>query len=41
VFTCLDRGALSATWVDVWFYDIADGWAWQSLVGTSGEIIIK
>jgi hypothetical protein len=41
VFTCLDRGALSATWVDIWFYDAADGWAWQSLVGTSSDIIIK
>jgi hypothetical protein len=40
VFTCMDRGALSATWVDVWFYDAADGWAWQSNVGTSSEITI-
>ena len=40
VFTCLDRGALSPTWVDVWFYDAADGWAWQSIVGTSSDIII-
>lgn len=40
VYTCLDRGALSATWVDVWFYDVADGWAWQSNVGTSSEIVI-
>jgi hypothetical protein len=40
VFVCLDRGALSSTWVDVWFYDIADGWAWQSLVGTASDITI-
>jgi hypothetical protein len=40
VFTCVDRGALSATWVDIWFYDVADGWAWQSLVGTSSNITI-
>jgi hypothetical protein len=40
VFTCLDRGALAATWVDVWFYDAADGWAWQANVGTSSEITI-
>ena len=40
VRTCADRGALSATWVDIWFYDAADGWAWQSLVGTSSNIII-
>jgi len=39
-FTCLDRGMLSATWVDVWFYDAADGWAWQSLVGSRSDIII-
>jgi hypothetical protein len=41
VFTCLDRGALSPTWVDIWFYDSADGWAWQSYVGTSSDIIIQ
>jgi hypothetical protein len=40
VFTCMDRGALSATWVDIWFYDASDGWAWQSNVGTSSEITI-
>jgi hypothetical protein len=39
-FVCLDRGALAPNWVDVWFYDAADGWAWQSLVGTSSEIVI-
>jgi hypothetical protein len=40
VFVCLDRGALAATWVDIWFYDVADGWAWQSLVGTYSDITI-
>ena len=40
VFVCLDRGALAPPWVDVWFYDIADGWAWQSIVGTRSDIII-
>ena len=40
VFTCLDRGALTPTWVDIWFYDIADGWAWQSNIGTSSDITI-
>lgn len=40
VFTCGDRGALSATWVDLYFYDAADGWAFQSIVGTSSNIII-
>ena len=33
VYTCLDRGALSATWVDIWFYSPAEGWAWQSMIG--------
>ena len=41
VFTCLDRGALAATWVDIWFYDAADGWAWQSYVGTVSDIVIQ
>jgi hypothetical protein len=41
VFVCLDRGALASTWVDVWFYDVAEGWAWQSYVGTVSDIIIQ
>ena len=40
IFVCLDRGALAATWVDVWFYDVADGYAWQSGVGNRSDIII-
>jgi hypothetical protein len=40
VFTCLDRGALAPPWVDVWFYDDADGWAWQSIVGTRSDLMI-
>lgn len=40
VFTCLDRGALSPTWVDIWFYDVTQGYAWQSIVGTRSDIII-
>jgi hypothetical protein len=40
VFVCLDRGALSPTWVDVWFYDPAEGYAWQSIVGGRGDIVI-
>lgn len=40
VFTCLDRGALTPTWVDVWFYDAAEGYAWQSNVGSYGAITI-
>ena len=41
VFTCLDRGALSSTWVDIWFYDVAQGYAWQSYVGMVSDIIIQ
>lgn len=40
VFTCADRGALGGSHVDVFFWDAADGYAWQSMVGTSGAIII-
>jgi hypothetical protein len=40
VFLCNDRGALSSTWVDVWFYSVAEGHAWQSAVGNRGTIII-
>jgi hypothetical protein len=40
VFTCMDRGALAPNWVDIWFYDAADGWAWQAIVGTHSDIVI-
>ena len=41
VFTCLDRGLLGPSWVDIWFYDPADGWAWQRLIGgTYSDITI-
>ena len=33
VFTCLDRGALATPWVDIWFYSVAEGHAWQAAVG--------
>jgi hypothetical protein len=33
IYECLDRGALPATWVDVYFYNTSDGIAWQSLLG--------
>ncbi len=39
VYTCLDRGALSASWVDIWFYDSAEGWAWQSMIGSTTSTI--
>lgn len=40
VLVCLDRGILSPTWIDVYFYNAADGWAWQSVVGTMSDIEI-
>ena len=40
-YVCLDRGVPTPTWVDIWFYDAADGWAWQASVGgTRSDIII-
>lgn len=33
VYECLDRGALPATWVDVYFHNTSDGIAWQGLLG--------
>ena len=30
VFTCEDRGLGPAQWVDVWFYDYAEGRAWRN-----------
>jgi hypothetical protein len=34
-YECLDRGALAATWIDVYFADTADGIAWQSALGST------
>jgi hypothetical protein len=34
-YECLDRGALAATWVDVYFENTADGIAWQSSLGAT------
>lgn len=34
-YECLDRGALPATWIDVFFYDTREGMAWQSSLGTT------
>lgn len=34
-YECLDRGALAATWVDVYFDNTADGIAWQSALGAT------
>jgi hypothetical protein len=38
VYECTDRGHLSDTWVDIFWYYPADGWAWQDIVGRYGTI---
>jgi hypothetical protein len=40
IYSCEDRGLLSNTWVDVFWYDPADGWRWQAAVGRYGVIEI-
>lgn len=41
VYECLDRGALSTTWVDVFFNNTSEGIHWASLLGgTSADIEI-
>jgi hypothetical protein len=35
VYECLDRGNLAAPWVDIFFYDTADGFAWASQLGST------
>jgi len=39
-YVCEDRGILDDTWVDIFFYDPEDGWAWQKAVGRYGAIEI-
>jgi len=34
-YTCLDRGMLAATWIDVFFHDTTAGMNWQSQMGTT------
>ncbi|MBI5289346.1 MAG: hypothetical protein HY873_10295, partial [Chloroflexi bacterium] len=34
-YECLDRGMLSATWVDIFFYNTEDGFAWASQLGST------
>jgi hypothetical protein len=42
VYECLDRGALPATWVDVYFHNTSEGMAWQSMLGgTVADVIIE
>ncbi len=40
VYTCDDRGLLSSTWVDIFWYYPADGWDWQESVGRYGTIYV-
>jgi len=35
---CLDHGLGPPLWVDAYFYDAADGWAWQAQVGSEIEV---
>jgi 3D (Asp-Asp-Asp) domain-containing protein len=34
-YECLDRGALAATWIDVYFENTSDGIAWQSTLDST------
>jgi len=40
IYTCEDRGLLSNTWVDVFWYYPSQGHTWQSIVGRYGTIEI-
>jgi hypothetical protein len=40
IYVCEDRGMLDDTWVDIFFNDPEDGWAWQEAVGRYGTIEI-
>lgn len=40
VYICEDRGLLTNTWVDIFFYYPADGYRWQAQVGRHGTIEI-
>jgi hypothetical protein len=41
VYECMDRGHLASPWVDIFFYNTADGFAWASaLGGTHANITI-
>ncbi len=40
VFTCEDRGYLAPTWIDVFFWNAADGWPWQRNIGSVSDIVI-
>jgi hypothetical protein len=38
-YECLDRGLLSPPWVDVFFYNTEDGFAWASSLGSTHAAI--
>jgi hypothetical protein len=40
IYRCEDRGLLSNTWVDIFWYFPADGWRWQEVVGRRATIHI-
>ena len=40
VYRCDDRGLLTPTWVDIFWYTPSDGWRWQEAVGRGGTIEI-
>src|SRR5262249_3675336 len=40
IYRCDDRGLLANTWVDIFFFDPADGWRWQAKAGRCGTIEI-
>ncbi len=39
VYECMDRGALPNTWIDVFFYNTEDGFAWASQLGSTRAAI--
>lgn len=39
-YTCNDRGLGPHWWVDIFFWDKAEGWAWLAQVGTQGRIVL-
>jgi hypothetical protein len=40
IYRCEDRGLLTRTWVDIFWYRPEDGWRWQGEVGRYGSIVI-
>jgi hypothetical protein len=40
IYVCKDRGLLSDTHVDIFWYRPEDGWLWQTVVGSTGAIAV-